>query len=360
MARSYMQSNPKLLEDSETAVHSLGLCTGLLPAAVAAVSRNTEDVHNFGLEIVAISIRLMEGIRSRSQQIEALPGTWAFTVVGAGSDDSKAVLDDFHQAQVRYHSHIERSMTLMIQNLPDHNRAFIGVASRTWTTIFGPPSTLDKLWKHSPQLGLAPKLKLNAFSAVHAAHLPMLDMEKIIGESLMLMTPLTSKVRIVSSSTCEPFVASDLGTLLYEMILDIAQNTLRLTDAVQTIVSDLRKIGDVDLVVLGPTAHTSLVQSALREKYINVNLTSEPEPPVSGHDLRGGSDLVAIVGMSGRFPGSDNVYDFWDTLQKGQDFHQKASDLRSRALEIPNLPLYSDRCPRRDSISTSIMTPTEL
>ena len=148
----------------------------------------------------------------------------------------------------------------------------------------------------------------------------------------MLMTPLTSRVRIVSSSTCKPFVASDLGTLLYEMILDISQNTLRLTDTVQTIVSDLQKLGEVDLVVLGPTAHTSLVQGALREKYINVHLISDPEPPVSAHDLRGGSDLVAIVGMSGRFPGGDNLRDFWETLQKGQDLHQKASNHWSRAV----------------------------
>ncbi|CAD6567566.1 MAG: hypothetical protein ASARMPREDX12_000532 [Alectoria sarmentosa] len=274
-------NNPRIFEDPETAVHSLGLCMGLLPAAVAAVSRNTEDLLKFGLEILAISVRLTEGIRSRSQKIEAIPGTWAYTVVGAGTEDSKAILDDFHQTQ----------------NLPDHKRAFIGVASRTWTTIFGPPSTLDKLWAHSPQLGLAPKLRLNAFSAVHASHWPMLDMERIIGESSMLMTPLTSKVRIVSSSTCAPFVASNLGTLLYKMILDIAQNTLRLTDTVQTIVSDLRKIGDVDLVVLGPTAHTSLLQSALREKYVNVKLITEPEAPASTRELRGGSDLVAIVGL---------------------------------------------------------------
>lgn len=109
IAGSYVQKNPRIFEDPKTAVHSLGLCTGLLPAAVAAVSRNTEDLHKFGLEIVAISIRLMEGLRSRSQQIETTPGTWAFTVVGAGSEDSKAVLDDFHQAQVSNHSSVGRN-----------------------------------------------------------------------------------------------------------------------------------------------------------------------------------------------------------------------------------------------------------
>lgn len=176
----------------------------------------------------------------------------------------------------------------------------------------------------------------------------------------MLTTSLTSKVRIVSTSTCTPFVASDLGTLLYEMILDIAQNVLRLTDSVQTIVSDLQKMGTVDLVVLGPTAHTSLVQSALREKYINVSLISEPEAPVSDHDLRAGSDLVAIVGMSGRFPGGDNVHDFWEALQKGQDLHQRASSYRSRAVDKLRLQLHFYRSLCRDSISTSILTLTAL
>ena len=176
----------------------------------------------------------------------------------------------------------------------------------------------------------------------------------------MLMTPLTSKVRIVSSSTCAPFVASNLGTLLYKMILDIAQNTLRLTDTVQTIVSDLRKIGDVDLVVLGPTAHTSLLQSALREKYVNVKLITEPEAPASTRELRGGSDLVAIVGMSGRFPGSDNVREFWETLQKGQDLHQKASIHRSRAVYKLRLQIHLNRSLCQDSISTSTLIPMAL
>ena len=100
MASSYVQSNPRVFEDPQTTVHSLGFCMGLLPAAVAAVSRNTEDLHTFGLGVLAISIRLMDGLRSRAQKIEAIPGPWAYTVVGAGTEDSKAVLDEFYQVQV--------------------------------------------------------------------------------------------------------------------------------------------------------------------------------------------------------------------------------------------------------------------
>lgn len=209
--------------------------------------------------------------------------------------------------------------------MPEHRHAFVGVSSCTWTTIFGPPSVLAELWSYSPELGLAPKLRLAANGAVHAAHLPMLNMEKIIGQSVLLKTHVSAKARIVSSSTCLPYVANDLGTLLHQMILDITQNTLRLTDTVQFIVSDLKGKGDVDLIVVGPTAHTNLVQGALQDANIKVNLILHAEALSPVRHLRAGSDFVVIVGMSGRFPESDSIEEYWDKLQNGQDFHKKVS-----------------------------------
>ena len=202
----------------------------------------------------------------------------------------------------------------------------MAVVSRTWTTIFGPPSVLSKLWSYSPELGLAPKLKLAAGAAVHAAHLPLLDMERIIGSSALLDAPIPSKAQIISSSTGTPFIAPDLRTLLYQMILDVTQNTLHLTNTVQAVVSSLKGKGDVELIVVGPTAHTSLVQSALQNADIKAILNSYAEAPLSACNLRGGSNKVAIVGMSGRFPGSENIHEFWETLKKGQDLHKKVSD----------------------------------
>lgn len=202
----------------------------------------------------------------------------------------------------------------------------MGVVSRTWTTIFGPPSVLAKLWLYSPELGLAPKLRLVIGAAVHAAHLPLLDIKRIIGSSALLDAPVTSKAQIISSSTGMPFVAPDLRTLLCKMIMDVTQNTLHLTNTVQAVVSDFEGKGDVELIAVGPTAHTSLVQSALQDADIKVVLTrhAETSPPVCS--LRGGSDQVAIVGMSGRFPGSDNIQEFWEALQKGQDLHKEVSN----------------------------------
>lgn len=199
----------------------------------------------------------------------------------------------------------------------------MGVSSRTWTTIFGPPSVLKELWLYSPELGLAPKLKLAANAAVHAAHLPMLDLGTIIGQSTLLKTHIPLKARIISSSTCKPYVTHDLGDLLYQMILDITQHTLLLTATVEGVISDLQGEADVDLIVVGPTAHTSLVQSALRCANFKVNLTHRAENVSPQCNFRAGSNLIAIVGMSGRFPGSDSIDQLWDTLQEGREFHEK-------------------------------------
>jgi hypothetical protein len=206
--------------------------------------------------------------------------------------------------------------------------------------FFGPPSVLAKLWSFSPELGLAPKLRLAVGAAVHAAHLPLLDMKRIMGSSILLDAPILSNAQIISSSTGMPFVAPDLHTLLYKMFLDVTQNTLRLTDTVQAVVSDLQGKGDVNLIVVGPTAHTSLVQNALQDADIKVMLTDHAESLPLTSNLRGGSDLVAIVGMSGRFPGSENIQEFWETLQKGQDLHKKVSDQQIRR-QVRSLRLTS-------------------
>ena len=193
--------------------------------------------------------------------------------------------------------------------------------------MFGPPSVLTELWAYSPELGLAPKLKLAAEGAVHASHLPELDVDSIIGDSVILEIPYPPDARIISSSTCLPYVANDVRALLHQMIADIGQNTLRLTETVGSLVNNILHTGsEVDLIVVGPTAHTRMLQGALQDSSVRVELITEPRIAPSVEVLRGGSGKVAIVGMSGRFPGSESIYEFWENLQKGKDFHQKASE----------------------------------
>lgn len=195
--------------------------------------------------------------------------------------------------------------------------------SRSWTTIFGPPATLETLWRECPSLGLAPKLKLAANGSVHSAHLPPLNVERILGESDLLKAPLRRNARCVSSSTCKPYDASDVPTLLRLMLDDIAKHRLRLTETVQEFVSGVHGAKEVDLIVVGPTAHTSLVQDALQSAKISVNLVQDVKPLRGLAGKREGSSLVAVVGMSARLPGAESINEFWKVLTQGKDLHEK-------------------------------------
>ena len=78
----------------------MGLCTGLLPAAVAASARDTGDLIQYGLEIVAVALRLAHELKMRAKRIENAPGCWAFTMVGITAEQLQEILERFHKAKV--------------------------------------------------------------------------------------------------------------------------------------------------------------------------------------------------------------------------------------------------------------------
>ena len=143
--------------------------------------------------------------------------------------------------------------------------------------------------------------------------------------------PLSPNVSIISSSTCKPFVASNLRKLLHLMIQDITQNTLHMEGTIQALISQVIQKGDVQLTTVGPTPHTTLVQRALQSSGVMFHNTHSPKPLQVSDKTRGGSDLVAIVGMSGRFPGGNDISEFWETLKSGVDIHEQVSLLRLRS-----------------------------
>ncbi|MCJ1403808.1 hypothetical protein MMC11_007031 [Xylographa trunciseda] len=308
----YVENDPSILQSSESSVHVLGFCTGLLPGAVAALARDSSEVYKYGLEMVSISFRLAIEFTRRSRRIDESPQSWARTIVGATAEELQVIVDDFNQKQ----------------GLPTLKQVYLGVVSRTWTTIFGPPSVLAQLWSWSSDLALAPKLNLAAHTAVHAAHLPLPDLEKIAGTSSMLDVPLTTNVSIISTSTCKPFLASNLRELLYLIIQDVTQNTLYMEGTIQALVSGVIGKGDVQLTAVGPTPHTTLVQRALQSSGVTSHSMGPPTTLQASEKTRGGSDLIAIVGMSGRFPGGNDISQFWETIKNGLDVHEQIPQSR--------------------------------
>lgn len=134
----------------------------------------------------------------------------------------------------------------------------------------------------------------------------------------------------MSTSTAAFFEVSDVRSLLHEMIADIGQNMLRLSESVESLVQDVMKTGNnVDLYSIGPTTHASMLQNAFQNSAIDVRTMTHSNPASSHQAEKLGK--VAVIGMSGRFPGSETIETFWEELCKGTDFHEKVRNLFEKA-----------------------------
>lgn len=176
---------------------------------------------------------------------------------------------------------------------------------------------------------------------IHTSHMPRIDVAKVLGNSPLLETPISSKARIALNSSRGTYSHSTLRSLLGEMITDIAHNVLYLTNTLDECISSLNGTGKVRLTIVGPTGHLPTVQSALKDKKIEWDVNQHLDTRIN--KSRGGSGLVAIVGMAGRFPGSETIDRFWEDLMEGKSHIKKVSDdstdVVTESLKVDELPV---------------------
>lgn len=170
----------------------------------------------------------------------------------------------------------------------------------------------------------APKTQADTDGAVHTEYMPRFDVDKVLGDSPLLDTPITSKARIISPGSCRRYIHTSLRSLLAEIMVDIAHNVLHINGTIEECVSELMDKGPVSLTVVGPTSHLTAVQRILQSKRLEYHIRQHQNPR-SGITSRAGSDLVAIVGMSGQFPGSETIEGFFEDLLKGKSQIKKVS-----------------------------------
>ncbi|KAL3471498.1 hypothetical protein BJX99DRAFT_263248 [Aspergillus californicus] len=301
------ENDPSLL-GSSSAVTALGLCTGLLPAAALAGSQNIPDLISIGTDTVAICFRLALELYRRTRRIEDAPGHWAYTILGVPAQEMNTILKEFHSSKTT----------------PSHRQVFIGVEEESWLTLFGPPSELAQLFAYSAKIEAAPKLKLAAYGAVHAPHLTLPDVEAVVGNSPILDRSISSQIQVLSTSTGKPYAASTLRDLYCQVTREIMQMRLKMNIVLKSAVERLASTSQIQLTVVGLTNATPIVKRALDEHKLSVSVNDQPA--TNSHlldDARSGSDSIAIVGMAGRFPGSETLDDFWQSLMDGLDAHQE-------------------------------------
>lgn len=98
---SYLKQNPNLLANNTDRTHLLGLCTGFLPAVVAAASTSWVDLVEFGAQIVCVALRLAVEVHRRSQAIEKSSSNWSTAIRGVSPTDLENAINSFHERKVR-------------------------------------------------------------------------------------------------------------------------------------------------------------------------------------------------------------------------------------------------------------------
>ena len=156
----------------------------------------------------------------------------------------------------------------------------------------------------------------------------------MVGSSPLYEMVLKQNAYVMSTGSGKPFVANSLGDLLHQIVGDVLEVPLYWAKTVQNVLSDL-DTENVTLTAFGPTNVTKSLRRALETAGVKISETGHATQS-QGDNLRGGSGHVAIVGMSGRFPGGKDLEQFWkEVLEKGLDTHSK--------VVLPTFSVYSPR-----------------
>lgn len=103
--------------------------------------------------------------------------------------------------------------------------------------------------------------------------------------------------------------------LYAQVIEEIFQNPINWPECKKSVISTLRPGALVTLLPMGPNNTENVVQS-LRQHGFPV-VVSNPDEDLDSAKSAENSNSIAIIGMSGRFPGSASLDELWHVLEKG-------------------------------------------
>ena len=96
----YAEEDPTILASHGAPNYLLGFCTGEIPAAVAAIARDTSEVLDLAIEATHIIFRMAREFLRRSVMVDRTNDYWARAVLSMSPDQVQTILDEYHESQV--------------------------------------------------------------------------------------------------------------------------------------------------------------------------------------------------------------------------------------------------------------------
>ncbi|KAL4898873.1 hypothetical protein BDW74DRAFT_184297 [Aspergillus multicolor] len=289
----------------------LGHCTGALVAAVVRCSRSPLALVQRGVDAVVVAFRIGLLVAETAGRMTsgASDQSWSIVVPGLPAIDA---VENFCKRR----------------NPPLTRRPYISAYAPTGVTVSGSPTALADLAAAEEFKDLK-YTTIPIYGPYHAAHLySQHDVHEIV-RTAMATRAVVAQGPLVSDSGRD----EDFTTNMERAVSGILLQPIRWDDIVDQVQTWLRELQPTSLKVV-PIASTAnrLIYTALRQTEfsslvpppINPNPASRPassEPPISPNPT-GKKPKLAIIGMSGRFPGAKDNDAFWDLLYQGLDVHK--------------------------------------
>lgn len=286
----------------------LGISGGLLTSSAMAVADDFDSLFDTCLEVGRLAVRFCKLASVRSRAVEDQPGVWGWAVLGISASDLAGALDQFQQNT----------------GIPSTKRAKVGVVGAGWSTVIGPPSVLQLFMDQCPAVKGLAKNPLEIKALQHTLELSTTELDYMVANSpSVLNKPLCSPNNRLWGLDDPEASHVRWGDLLRAVCVQVLARPLDITEVVGKLNSklDADRVDSVRVIQMGPSSHATYLTNILKAAGRVVLDRDQSSLVVDADDagLSSQAHRIAIVGMAGRGPGSDNVDEFWDVIMSKQD-----------------------------------------
>ena len=234
-------------------------------------------------------------------------------------------LESFSEIWVSESPCQHRLLTDAYQRLPITSRPYISAELLESLTISGPPEILHKLQTDEgfARFRTAP---LPISAPYHNPHLYTdADLEELLKPISTESFQNSAHVAAISSANGDIDNSGNLYSRLESALKQILMEALRMQPLCEGLACYLKSVdaGSVQLVPVD--AHITSLTSTLG-RCVDCAIQVLPEDH-SRRQSSGPGSKIAIIGMSGRYPGAEDNKEFWELLVQGRDVHREAPAL---------------------------------
>ncbi|KAE8321385.1 melanin synthase [Aspergillus sergii] len=313
----YYETKPRRVEKHDE-ISVVGLCTGSLVAAAYAACASLDDLKDLAVPTVSIAFQMGLQAATASSMLheQGTPlSSWSTAILKMTEDELLSALKMYHA-----------------DGLLSLHQCFVSAVGLNSVTVSGPPPSLQCFTENLMRSG--EKIRpLPIYSAYHASHIhSMLDFPSFLnraGVDPQHLASFPTRKTLVCPSTGRPVDCPNALGLFKTVVLDTLQAPLRFDLVVDKYVAQIKvkNVTSITLDVVGPTTAAEGLASALRSRtqttvsirdIVALDLRKEQYQPSRPHN----NAPLAIVGVSGRFPGAESAEELWNVLEAGLDMHR--------------------------------------